>query len=170
MAVGYGVRRNFRTALTRLGLVRPTWREVLAGLGLAVGLVIVAQLLGFGINWLWATLGWRTTNAEAFTELMAFAMSPLGAVVIGVTAGLGEELAIRGVLQPRLGILLSNLFFTSLHAFQYNWDSMLIVFVVGTVLGLIRWRFNTTTSAISHGTYNFLLVMASVLQIPGLAE
>ncbi|MCX7861282.1 MAG: hypothetical protein N2385_14415 [Chloroflexus sp.] len=41
-------------------------------------------------------------------------------MVIGVTAGLGEELGVRGVLQPRLGIWLSNLFFTSLHAFQYN--------------------------------------------------
>src|SRR5262249_26165328 len=40
IAVGYGVRRNMREALQRLGLQRPTWRQVTAGLGLAVVLVV----------------------------------------------------------------------------------------------------------------------------------
>src|SRR4029453_17037116 len=97
--------------------------------------------------------GWPQTDENAFGELLKFAMSPIGAAVIGITAGLGEELAVRGVLQPRMGILLSNLFFTALHAFQYNWDALLVVFFVGLVLGLIRKRTNTTTSAIVHGTY-----------------
>jgi hypothetical protein len=97
-------------------------------------------------------------------------VAAVGLVLIGITAGLGEELAVRGVLQPRLGILLSNLFFTGLHAFQYNWDSLLIVFTVGMVLGVIRKRTNTTTSAITHGVYDFLLIMASVLSIPGFTE
>jgi membrane protease YdiL (CAAX protease family) len=166
IAVGYGVRRGLRESLIRLGLVRPTWRQVAAALGLAVALVIVATLLNLAVTWLWDTLGWPKTDSESFGQLLAFAMSPIGAVVIGVTAGLGEELAIRGVLQPRLGILLSNLFFTSMHALQYHWDSLLLVFVVGTALGLIRRRTNTTTSAIVHGTYDFLLIMAAVLGIP----
>lgn len=170
IAVGYGVRRNFRAALDRLGLVRPTWQQVLAGIGLAVALVVVAQALGVAIDRLWTALGWPTTSGESFGELIAFAMSPIGAVVIGVTAGLGEEVSVRGVLQPRLGILLSNLFFTSLHAYQYNWDALLVVFVVGTALGLIRRRFNTTTSAITHGTYNFLLIMAGVYHVPWFGE
>jgi membrane protease YdiL (CAAX protease family) len=70
------------------------------------------------------------------------------------------------VLQPRLGILLSNLFFTAMHALQYHWDALLLVFVIGMALGLIRRRTNTTTSAIVHGTYDFLLIMAAVLGIP----
>lgn len=167
LAVGYGIRRDLRAALKRLGLVRPTLRQVLLGIGAAVLLVALVTLISVGIDWLWNTMGWPKTDSAAFGELLSFAFSPLGAVVIGVTAGLGEELAIRGVLQPRVGILLSNLFFTSLHAFQYNWDSMLIVFIVGTALGLLRKRANTSTSAIAHGTYNFLLIMGSVLAIPG---
>lgn len=170
IAVGYGLQRNFRAALIRLGLVRPSWQQILVGIGLAVVLVVVAQVLGIGIDQWWAALGWPRTNGETFSELIRFAMSPLGALVIGVTAGLGEELAVRGVLQPRLGILLSNLFFTSLHAFQYNWDALIVVFVVGTVLGLIRRRFNTSTSAITHGVYNFILIIASVYQIPWFGE
>jgi membrane protease YdiL (CAAX protease family) len=166
VAVGYGVRRDLRTALERLGLVRPTWRQVAAAIGLALALVVGVTLLSMAIDWLWGTLGWPKTDQESFGKLLAFAMSPLGALVVGVTAGLGEELAVRGVLQPRLGILLSNLFFTALHALQYHWDALLVVFVVGTVLGLVRRRTNTTTSAIVHGVYDFLLIMAAVLQIP----
>lgn len=170
IAVGYGVRRSLAGALERVGLVRPTARQVLAALGLAIVLVGAVQVIGTGIDWLWTTLGWSKTDNEAFGELLGFALSPLGAVIIGVTAGLGEELAVRGVLQPRLGILLSNLFFTSLHAFQYNWDALLIVFIVGMTLGFIRKRTNTSTSAIVHGTYDFLLLMAAVLQVPGFSQ
>lgn len=94
---------------------------------------------------------------------MAFAISPIGALVIGVTAGLGEELGVRGVLQPRLGIWLSNLFFTSLHAFQYHWDALLVVFVIGMACGLVRKHTNTTTAAIVHGVYNFVMVMLAVI-------
>ena len=161
-AVGFGVRRNLREALERLGLVRPTARQsalaVVAALLLAGGV----QLLGAGITWLWAALGWPVTDTAAFGELLAFAINPVGAVVIGVVAGLGEELAVRGVLQPRLGLILSNLFFVSLHALQYSWDSLLVVFIVGVVCGLVRKRSNTTTAAIVHGTYNFTLIMLAV--------
>lgn len=166
IAVGYAIRRNFGAAMTRLGFVRPTMQQVLAGIGLAVALVVAVQILGLGIDWVWERLGLRKTDTEAFGEMLKFAMSPAGAVVIGITAGLGEELAVRGVLQPRLGILLSNLFFTGLHAFQYNWDSLLVVFLVGMVLGVLRKRTNTTTSAIVHGVYNFLLIIAAVYEVP----
>lgn len=170
VAVGYGMRRTLTEALSRLGLARPTWRQVGAGLLAAVALVIFVQILSQGINWFWGLMGWPLTDESAFGELLAFAMHPLGAAVIGVTAGLGEELAVRGVLQPRLGILLSNLFFTGLHAFQYNWDALLVVFLVGTALGIVRKQSNTTTAAIVHGVYNFLLVIIAIAPIPGLSQ
>lgn len=168
-AVGFGIRRSLGESLARLGLVLPTRRQAMVGLSLGIGLVFAMQLLGKGIDWLWVSMGWTTTDEEAFGKLMAYAMSPVGALVTGVTAGLGEELAVRGVLQPRLGILLSNLFFTGLHAMQYNWDALMIVFLLGLVMGIIRWKSNTTTSAITHGSYDFCVIMADVLQIPWLS-
>lgn len=162
LAVGFGIQRNLRESLLRLGLVRPTLRQVLFGIGLAIGLAGAIQAIGAGIDIVWQALGWPQTDEEAFGELLSFAFSPLGAVVIGITAGLGEELAVRGVLQPRMGIVLSNIFFTSLHALQYNWDALLIVFLVGMVCGLVRQRTNTTTAAIVHGVYNFSLIMLAL--------
>lgn len=162
LAVGYGIRRDLTSALMRLGLVKPSMRQVGGGVVLALLLVLVVQLLGAGIDWLWELLGWPVTDTEAFTELLAYAMNPLGAIIIGVSAGLGEELAVRGVLQPRMGILLSNLFFVSLHALQYSWDALLIVFVVGLACGVVRKYSNTSTAAIVHGVYNFTLIMMSI--------
>jgi membrane protease YdiL (CAAX protease family) len=169
VAVGYAVQRTLRGALVRLGFVVPSARQVLIGIGMAVVLVGVVLVLGNVIDWLWTRLNWPTTDSDAFDQLIGFALNPLGAVVIGVTAGVGEELAIRGVLQPRLGILLSNLFFTSLHAFQYNWDSLIVVFLLGLAFGVLRKRTNTTTSAIAHGTYDFILVLLQVL-LPQLGQ
>lgn len=163
IAVGYLIRRNLRAALERLGMVRPTLRQVLAAIGLALLLVVAATGLDALIGVIWTAMGWARTDGDAFNDLLKFAINPLGAVVIGVTAGLGEEISVRGVLQPRLGILLSNLFFTSLHALQYNWDGLLSVFMIGLVLGIIRKRSNTTTSAIVHGTYDFVLVLMAAL-------
>ncbi|RME50357.1 MAG: CPBP family intramembrane metalloprotease, partial [Caldilineae bacterium] len=120
------------------------------------------NILDLGIGWLWESMGWARTDAEAFSELIAFAFNPLGAVVLAISAGVGEELGVRGVLQPRLGILFSNLFFTSLHAFQYNWDALLVVFLIGLIFGVLRKYTNTTTSALAHALYDFILVMLAI--------
>lgn len=163
IAVGFPVVRSARSALERLGFVRPTLRQVLAGIAIALLMVGAASLLDRLIVGLWELMGWPQTDTAAFQRMLGAAVSPIGAVIIGVTAGVGEELAIRGALQPRLGILLSNLFFASLHAFQYGFDGLLSVFIVGLILGLVRARSNTTTSAIVHGVYNFVLVMIMAL-------
>ncbi len=162
LAVGYGVRRSFQETLQRLGFVRPTARQMGIGAAAAVALVVGVNILDLGIGWLWESMGWARTDAEAFSELIAFAFNPLGAVVLAISAGVGEELGVRGVLQPRLGILLSNLFFTSLHAFQYNWDALLVVFLIGLIFGVLRKYTNTTTSALAHALYDFILVMLAI--------
>jgi membrane protease YdiL (CAAX protease family) len=144
--------------------VVPRLWQVAFGLGLAIVLAVVMSLADAGIGQLWDLLHWPRTDEKAFEQLFKSMANPIGAIVIAITAGIGEELFTRGILQPRLGIVLSNLFFTALHALQYNWDALLSVFVVGLVLGFVRKKTNTSTSAIVHGTYDFLLVMASYYQ------
>ncbi|MFN3649198.1 MAG: CPBP family intramembrane glutamic endopeptidase [Armatimonadota bacterium] len=163
VAVGFLVTRTWREALERLGLVRPTGRQVALGIGVAVGLAGVLLLTEPLFFQLWERMGLPRTDQETFEKILAPAISPLGAVILGLSAGISEEVAVRGVLQPRLGILLPNLFFTSLHAFQYGFDGLLIVFLIGTVLGLVRRATNTTTACIVHALYDFILVFASYL-------
>lgn len=166
-AVGYGVQRDFAGSLRRLGFVQPTLPQVGLGVAVAVVLVFAVHYLDLGIGLVWEAMGWPRTDGEAFGKLIAFAFTPLGAIVLSISAGLGEELGVRGVLQPRLGIFFSNLLFASLHALQYGWDGVLVVFLLGAVFGVLRNRTNTTTSAIAHGLYDFLLVMMAIYGIGG---
>ncbi|HEX9990716.1 MAG TPA: CPBP family glutamic-type intramembrane protease [Chloroflexia bacterium] len=164
IAAGWPVARRFRAVMSRLGMVRPTIAQ--AGFGVVAGVVLAAlaaYVIDPAITWFWQSMGWQTTDVEAFGKLMSNVVTPLGAVLIGVTAGIGEEMAVRGLLQPRIGLIASNLVFTSLHAMQYGVDALLSVFIIGLVLGIIRARSNTTTSAIVHGVYDFVLVLASAL-------
>jgi hypothetical protein len=168
VAAGWPIVRTFKAMLARLGFVRPTLLQVVGAVVGGVVLAVVAALgLDPGINQLWRSMGWGTTDLEAFSRLMSQVITPLGAVLVGVTAGVGEELAVRGLLQPRIGLIASNLVFTSLHAFQYGVDALLSVFIIGLILGLIRKRTNTTTSAIVHGVYDFVLVMGSTTMFTG---
>lgn len=164
VAVGWPLHRTLPEAMRRVGFVVPSGFQVAFALALAIVLAAVMPFVDFGIGRLWDYLHWPRTDEKAFEALMKAVTNPLGAVVIGVVAGVGEEMFARGILQPRLGILLSNLFFTALHALQYNWDGLLSVFVAGLILGLVRKKTNTTTSAIVHGTYDFLLILASYYQ------
>ena len=161
LAAGFPQSRSLGEALRRLGVVLPTVRQVIFALALAGVLVGAFWLVEDGIALVWKSLGWPQTDMEAFEDLFRPLINPAGAAVIGVTAGVEEEILIRGVLQPRLGLLLPNLFFTSLHAMQYGFDGLLSVFLAGLVLGIVRNRTNTTTAAILHGTYDFILVMIS---------
>lgn len=161
---GWPIARKFRAALERLGFVKPTRNQVVFGVAAGVVLAFVASYgIDPGINWVWQTLGWPTTDAAAFEKLLSNVITPVGAILIGVTAGVGEEMAVRGLLQPRIGLIASNLVFTGLHAFQYGLDGLLSVFLIGLILGIIRARTNTTTSAVVHGIYDFTLVLWSVI-------
>ena len=158
LGVGYGVHRSFAQSLARLGLVRPTGKQLLGSVGVAMALVIGVGFLSLAIDSAWEFLGWRGTDKEGVEQLMGYMLTPVGALVVGVSAGLGEELLVRGVLQPRLGIALSNLLFTALHAGQYGFDLLLVIFAVGSVFGLVRKYTNTTVSAVVHGLYDVFLI------------
>jgi membrane protease YdiL (CAAX protease family) len=165
LLVGYPLRRSLNETRKRLGLFWPSPLQLLFAVVAVVVLIGLMAGVDNGINWLWKRLGWLTTDETAMSDLFKFATNPLGALVVGVAAGLGEELAVRGVLQPRLGIVLSNLFFTALHAWQYHFDALLSVFLLGLILGVIRQRTNTTTSAIVHGGYDFLALLLVYLEV-----
>jgi membrane protease YdiL (CAAX protease family) len=110
-------------------------------------------------------LGLPVTDVDAVNLLFAGTLTLPGIVMASVAAGFGEEVSIRGLLQPRFGILLPALLFASLHAFQYSWDGLISVFLAGIIFACIRRYSNTTTSAITHTVYDlvlFSLLMAGI--------
>jgi len=163
VAAGWPVVRTWRGALQRLGLTRPSCRQIAVAIGLALALVVAVQLLDNGLGRLFGRMHWPRTNEAAFEKLLGTAISGWGAAAVGISAGVGEELIVRGALQPRLGILVSALFFASLHAPQYGFDALISVFILGLVLGVVRQRSNTTCSAIVHGVYDFTVVLVAAL-------
>jgi len=159
LLVGVPIQRTVCEALIRLG-IRPIGLHGLAvGIGTAAVLWVVGTVLDQATWWLWGLGGWPRTDAELVERLMSVALSPLGALVAATAAGLGEELMMRGVLQPRFGWLLPNLAFTAAHALQYNLDALVGVFVLGALLALVRARWSTSEAIVAHALYDLALFL-----------
>lgn len=155
--VGLLVRRNWSEARERLGLVamRPAHFGVaLLGLAAIIG-------LNSGMEWLqehyFHTL-WLQDGE--MTKLIAQDLPLATTLLLGLSAGFGEEISLRGALQPRLGILLTSLVFASAHV-QYSWFGMLTTALLGLLLGTVRARTNTTTAIVVHALYDVYAALSS---------
>jgi membrane protease YdiL (CAAX protease family) len=94
----------------------------------------------------------QTAAADQISQ--AFATLPL-AFVMAASAALGEEIWIRGALQPVFGILISSLFFVVLHTQYTLTPATLVVLVLSFGLGWLRQRQSTTAAIIAHFVFNF---------------
>ncbi len=167
LAAGFGVTRNLRQALTRLGFRHTPIPIVGVGIASAVLLVIAGLILNPLIQWIWTHLGWPVTDLQQFAELSNLPVDPLGILIVGVSAGVSEEILVRGLLQPRLGIVAANALFAIGHSFQYEADGLLVVMGLGLVFGYMRQRWGLVPAIISHALYDILLLGLAVL-IPDL--
>jgi hypothetical protein len=160
LGVGLFVRRDLAGAAQRLGL------EPRIRLGYAVMVPIVGLLSGYLID-----MAWRAASPAGLEQVQRISdalFQPymdaglIGAITVGLSAGIGEEILFRGAAQPRLGLALTAFLFAVLHT-QYTVSPALIqVFVVGLALGVTRIRSNTTTSIVGHALYNFILVAMAI--------
>jgi membrane protease YdiL (CAAX protease family) len=154
LGTGLGVRRNVRQALQRLGLGRLSARF----LGIAVLAVLAFLSLDYVTALLWHRI-WPS-NYESIMgtsqQLFARFATPLGALILALAAGIGEETLFRGALQPVFRVPLTALVFTLGHV-QYGLSPATAeVLLIGLALGWLRDRSNTTTCMAVHVAYNFL--------------
>jgi membrane protease YdiL (CAAX protease family) len=155
--VGFTITRDWRQALARLGLVRPTPRLV----AIAVGLVVVAYIvvLAGGLATYFLQRDVSDEINRITREITSGAQNPIGAALFGLGAGAGEELLLRGAIQPRYGLLTTSVTFALLHS-QYGISFVqLSIFVVGIILGLERKYLGTTASIITHGIFDTIAVL-----------
>jgi len=164
VGVGWLSRRSLGSALRRLAIVRPTFAQV--GIGLAAGLLLAPVVIG--LEYLLSRVGIKAgADVERLTEQIIgpLATSIPGILTLGLAAALGEETVFRGALQPRFGLIFTTLLFALLHSTYGISLATLIVFGVGLALGLLRMRYNTTTSMVAHATYNMTLGLVAMLGV-----
>lgn len=145
--------------------------------GLIVCLVVGAYPLVALLSWLnsqlpisEALLEQGKANAGLKIALMQM-NSPLDLVfnvfLLGVVAGLGEELFFRGVLQqifssllksPYLGIGATAILFSAMH---FEWQSFIPITAMGVVLGFIfYWTGTIWANIVAHILFNSIQIIA----------
>ena len=165
--VGLYIRRNPLITAERLGLVVPRWWHVALALAAAGVFFAFGQLMD-GLTHLWMPTVARQVDSTT-QHLFGGLGTPAGIAALALAPGICEEVLFRGALQPRLGLIVTALLFTSIHT-QYgiSFDA-LSVFVIAIGLGLIRKYTNTTASCICHVTYNLVVGIGIGSELLGLA-
>ena len=165
IAVGLFIERTPAECMKRLGLKWPKKEEF--ALSLAFGLVMVPVffIVDSLIRFLFLHMGLPLTDEHYLSALFSGFLTIPGIIIGSLSAGIGEELSMRGLLQPCLGLLLTSVVFAAMHAYQYNFDALISVFLIGIIFGLIRNRYNTIFCATSHSVYDFILMALMVLGI-----
>jgi membrane protease YdiL (CAAX protease family) len=162
LGVGWLQNRSTKKTLARLGIVRPTLRLVLLGIAFAMGFVVInivleqlASITGFGLD----------PNVDKVTdqELGPLFNTIPGILTLGLAAALGEELIFRGALLPRFGLVYTSILFTLVHANYGLSIATLIVFILAISLGILRQRYSTTLTMITHASYNIILGLMTLI-------
>ena len=155
--VGLYIRRDQSAVLARLGLTLPM------PLHLLIAVVTTGVLVGLAIG---TEMVWQQLDPEGYKQIGSLSEAMLGnfsgvlgALAIGGSAAIGEEIFFRGAYQPRMGLLLTAALFAIFHV-QYGFSpATLLVFTIGLVLGVLRQRTSLTVCMMVHFMYNATLVL-----------
>jgi membrane protease YdiL (CAAX protease family) len=164
LGVGLAIRRGWPETLQRLGLRVPTREDVLWGFGMGLGFLVF--MIVFNLVWAAVTspelLEQQTSAAQNLN--MAFSTIPL-AFVLASSAAFGEEIWIRGGLQPVFGIGVSSVFFAILHIQVAFTPGTLLILVVSLGLGWLRQRHSTVAAIVAHFCFNFVQLAILALAV-----
>jgi membrane protease YdiL (CAAX protease family) len=155
-STGFLIQRDLRQTLRRLGL-GPVRLEHLGIAGIGVfGLFVVNSFA----EWMQHSYFPRWYEEDQrINTLIAGQLTGPQALLLGLSAGIGEEISMRGALQPKLGLVLTSLLFAGLHV-QYSWFGVGVIAMLGFTLGWIRRRTNTTVAILVHAAYDAIAVLA----------
>lgn len=165
LGVGLGLRRSMSETLERLGLRSLTVPQILLIPAAIIALLTISFIVSF--LWTWVDPESSARIDELSNAFLQGVFSPIGALSVGLAAGIGEELLFRGAVQPRFGLLFTSLMFTLAHN-QYEFSfATLNVFAIALILGLVRQYANTTACILIHAGYNTTLMLFSLALMPG---
>jgi membrane protease YdiL (CAAX protease family) len=168
LGVGLAIRRTLPQALERLGLQRPTPQNVLLGVIVGSGLIVLSLIM----THIWMSL----VTPEQYAQQSAAAaqidnqFNTVQAVfLLALSSAVSEEILFRGALQPVFGVVLTTVLFVLFHDQYTLTPAMLIILVVGSGLALLRRYQSTTSAIIAHFVYNFVPI-ALVILLPRVAQ
>jgi uncharacterized protein len=164
----YAGRRAGPSAFGYLGLALPRLRHVFIGLALLVALAFVNA--GF-----FRLFPAHNPSPDLIREYQTILGNPAALVgfwiTLAVTAPICEEVIFRGFLmrgwcESRIGapgaIMLSSLLFTAIHV-QYNLATLVTVFGLSLVFGVMRWRSGSTALTILlHMVWNVSVGLTTI--------
>ncbi|MBK8985511.1 MAG: CPBP family intramembrane metalloprotease [Chloroflexi bacterium] len=161
LGTGLYTRRSAPDVRQRLGLFRPTLKQLITGVGWIFVLVML-QAIGGAV---WSLID--SSQAELVEGISSELLGDMDTfaewLLLAAATGIGEELLFRGALQPVFGLGFTSLLFAFAHV-QYGFTPVtLVVFIIGIILGLIRRRQGTAVAIFVHSGYNFTLGMISLL-------
>jgi membrane protease YdiL (CAAX protease family) len=155
LGVGWGIRRDFRQTLDRLGLGPLTVQGVGVAVGMAIGLLILVSIVG--VTWQFLTPPETFEEQTQASDALAESVDTVWlALVLAGSAAISEEIACRGALQPVFGFWATALIFALTHMQYAFTPAALIILGVALAFGWIRLRFNTTVAIATHFLYNFI--------------
>ncbi len=155
---GAGDGESGRRWMSQFGFrsARPGWEIGLGVLaGLAAWALVITALVGVaGLVYL---AGWEKSLPQTPPAAIPWIASQplLLKVCLALSAGVVEETFFRGFLQPRVGILLSTLFFAMAHL-SYDQPFMLVgVTMLSLLFALIvRWRQSLWAAMAAHAVFD----------------
>jgi membrane protease YdiL (CAAX protease family) len=151
-----------------LALRRTAWTDLAIGIValvvLVVGWDVVSRAIGREVAPGFMVDVLKSAQADGALWLLVIAFS--------IAAPVTEELMVRGFLYrgwsesflgPAGAIVLSSLVWTAMHAQYYDWFLFSEVMSIGLVLGIMRWRSNSTwLTIIMHGVNNFAATLQTL--------
>ena len=157
VCVGYGTWRKLEEATERLNIRMPSGRTILIGLALVVPSLLMS-IVGSALT-VFFQPDVVDNLQETMDEMTTGVQNPFGAVLLGLTTGIGEEVLFRGAVQPRFGIVIASLVWVVLHV-QYDLTFVLVgLFGIGILLGLERKYLGTSAAIVTHAAYNVVVVL-----------
>jgi len=139
---------------------------ILAGVGSWIVVILVLVVVGLVLY----TLRGPQSLPQAPPDLVVWiAHLPVPVkVAIALSAGLFEELFFRGLLQPRMGLVLTTVLFAVAHL-SYDQPLMLVgVTLLSVIYGLlVRWRQSLWAAIVAHALFDgiqLLVVIPAVLR------
>jgi hypothetical protein len=160
LAIGFLIKRNWRETVDRLGIRAVPWRKIPLLIGLAlVGVVAVLIVQPLLVPY---------TDPEAIKVAEAMSEALIGnkpiqdilllGAVVSISAGVGEELIFRGLLQPVLGWFAANILFTVMHCHYGLSPLMGLLFVVALLFVWVRQKYGTLAAIITHTSFDFIMI------------